>query len=76
MGPVAREMMAAAGDGMALFTENIEQAKGIGPIEMYACELSMDLLDKTLDDYVGLFDDVLGVSGFLTAAEDKQVVFV
>lgn len=76
MGPVGQAMMESGKGDMPLYTENFAQAKEIGPISLYACELSMDLLEKSFDDYVDLFDDVLGVSGFLTHAEDKQVVFV
>lgn len=75
-GPVAQAMMESDRGEMRPFTESFEQAKGIGPISMYACELSMDLLEKSMDDYVDLFDDVLGVSGFLNRARDKQVMFV
>jgi peroxiredoxin family protein len=75
-GPVARAMMESDRGDVPLFTESLAQAKEIGPLSMYACELSMDMLEKTLEDYDDLFDDVLGVSGFLTHAEDKQVVFV
>ena len=76
MGAVAEAMMASEKGTMPLFYESMGQAKEIGPVSMYACELSMDLLDKEMDDYADLFDDVLGVSGFLTMAEDKQVMFV
>jgi peroxiredoxin family protein len=63
-------------DEVAAFTENFAQAKDVGPISLYACELSMDLLDKSLADYDDVLDDVLGVAGFLGRAEGKQVVFV
>ena len=76
MGSVGRAMMEAEHMDVSLFTENLARAKELGPLEVYACELSMDALGKTLDDYVDVFDDVLGVSGFLTHAEDKQVIFV
>lgn len=76
MSDVGRAMMEAEGMDVALFTENIARAKELGPLQAYACELSMDALGKSLDDYVDVFDDVLGVSGFLRHAEDKQVIFV
>ncbi|MDX1745065.1 MAG: DsrE family protein [Halobacteriales archaeon] len=76
IGPVGRAMMEAEHMDMALFNENLARAKELGPISVYACELSMDALGKTLEDYVDVFDDVLGVSGFLGHAEDKQVMFV
>ncbi|MEF8775880.1 MAG: hypothetical protein V5A43_05185 [Haloarculaceae archaeon] len=76
MGPIGEAMLNAEEVDMALFTENFSRAKEIGDITLYACELSMDLLGKDLDQYADVFDDTLGVSGFLNAARDKQVIFV
>jgi peroxiredoxin family protein len=76
MSAVGKAMLEAEHMDMALFTENLARAKELGPLSVYACELSMDALGKTLDDYEDVFDDVLGVSGFLGHAEDKQVIFV
>ena len=76
MGPVGRAMLEAEHMNMSLFSENLARAKELGPISVYACELSMDALGKDLDAYEDVFDDVLGVSGFLTRAADKQVMFV
>ncbi|HKL28440.1 MAG TPA: DsrE/DsrF/DrsH-like family protein [Natrialbaceae archaeon] len=59
-----------------LFTEQFEDAKAIGDMGLYACTMAMDMWGKTLDDYVDLFDDELGVSGFLNKAADKQVIFI
>jgi peroxiredoxin family protein len=75
-GKIARAMLESADVQVPLFTESFAQAKEIGDISLYACELSMDLLGKSIEDYVDVFDDVLGVSGFLTKAADKQVIFV
>jgi peroxiredoxin family protein len=76
MGALGKAMLENEEADMALFTENLERARDIGDIEILACELSMDMLGKDLDDYVDLFDDVLGVAGFLNRAQDKQVIFV
>ena len=76
MGAIGEAMMAAEDVDMALFTENLERAKTLGDITVYACELSMDILGKDLSEYDDVIDDVLGVAGFLKAAEDKQVIFV
>jgi peroxiredoxin family protein len=76
VGPVGARMLEAEDVDMPMFHEQFAQAKGIGDIELYACEMAMDLLDSDLDDYVDVFDDTLGVSGFLNRAQDKQVVFV
>ncbi len=75
-GPVAQAMLESEDIDVPLFTESFGRAKEMGEFHVYACELSMDLLGKSLDDYVDLFDGVLGVSGFLGKAEDKQVIFV
>jgi peroxiredoxin family protein len=76
MGPIGEAMLTAEDTEMALFTENLQRARDIGDITLYACELSMDMLGKDLDEYVDVFDDVLGVSGFLKVARERQVVFV
>ncbi|MFW6003815.1 MAG: DsrE/DsrF/DrsH-like family protein [Halanaeroarchaeum sp.] len=76
-GRVAKAMMEAEDVEVPLFTEQLEQARQIGPLNVYACELAMDLLGTDLEDYVDdVFDDVLGVSGFLNRAKDKQIIFV
>ena len=75
-GPAGEAMLDSEGDDVPLFTEQLERAKAIGPLEVFACEMVMDLTDTELDDYVDIFDDTLGVAGFLTRAADKQVVFV
>ncbi|WP_276257386.1 hypothetical protein [Haloglomus litoreum] len=76
MGPVAEAMLSNEDMEMSLFVDNLARAKDLGPIEVYACELSMDALGKSLDDYADVFDGVLGVSGFFGHAQDKQVMFV
>jgi peroxiredoxin family protein len=76
VGPVGARMLAAEEMDVPLFTEQFAQAKEIGPLNLYACEMAMDLMGQNLDDYVDVFDDTLGVSGFLNRAQDKQVVFV
>jgi len=75
-GAIAKAMLESTDVEIPLFTESFGRAKEMGPFAVYACELSMDLLGKSVDDYVDLFDGVLGVSGFLTKAADKQVIFV
>jgi peroxiredoxin family protein len=76
VGPVGQAMLTSEDADVPLFTEQFEQARSIGPLKLFACEMVMDLLGTDLDDYVDVFDDTLGVAGFLGRAEDKQVVFV
>jgi peroxiredoxin family protein len=76
VGPVGAAMLQSEDMDVPLFTEQFAQAKEIGPISLYACTMAMDLLDTDLDDYVDVFDEELGVAGFLRRASDKQVLFV
>ena len=74
-GRVAKAMQSAENES-PLFTEQLEKAKAIGPLNVYACEMAMDVLGNEIEDYVDVFDDTLGVSGFLNRAQDKQIIFV
>lgn len=75
-GPAGEAMMQTEGDDVPLFTEQLTRAKQVGPLTVYACTMVMDLMDKDIDDYVDVFDDTLGVAGFLSHASDKQVLFI
>ena len=75
-GRVAEAMMKAEGNQVPMFTDQLEKAKAIGPLSVYDCEMAMDMLGNDIDDYADVFDDTLGVSGFLNRAKDKQVIFV
>ncbi len=75
-GPAGEAMLTTEGDDVPLFTEQLERAKELGPLEIFACEMVMDVMDTDLEDYVDVFDDTLGVAGFLNQAADKQVLFV
>ncbi|WP_302081512.1 DsrE/DsrF/DrsH-like family protein [Salinibaculum rarum] len=75
-GPVGQAMLSSEGDEMPIFTEQLAQAKELGPLSVYACSMAMDVMGTELDDYVDVFDEELGVAGFLSRARDKQVLFV
>lgn len=75
-GPIARAMLTTERMDVPLFTDQFTQAKELGPLEIYACTMAMDLVGADLDDYVDVFDGELGVAGFLQRAADKQVIFV
>ena len=75
-GRAARAMMEAEDVNVPLFTDQLDQAKSLGPLSIHACEMTMDLMGKDLDNFVDLFDGKLGVSGFLNVAKDRQVIFV
>lgn len=75
-GEAAKAMMNAGEVNVPLYPEQLQQAKSLGPLSIHACEMTMELMGKELDDMVDLFDGTLGVAGFLNAAEDKQIIFV
>jgi peroxiredoxin family protein len=62
--------------GQASWAETLRQAKEIGPVDIEACSLSMDLLGITQSDLDPLVDGVEGVTAFWMAAETGQVVFI
>lgn len=75
-GTVGQAMLSNEEMEVPLFTKQLADAKELGPISIYACSMAMDVTGRTLDDYVDVFDDKLGVAGFLDHAADKQVIFV
>jgi peroxiredoxin family protein len=48
VGPVGARMLQAEEMSMPMFHEQFAQAKEIGPLKLYACEMAMDLLDDDL----------------------------
>jgi|Deesub1362A_J573_1020465.scaffolds.fasta_scaffold00135_20 peroxiredoxin family protein len=59
-----------------LFVETFRQAKETGNLKLYACGMVMDMLGLKIDEFVDLFDDVLGVTTFLGMIEGAQVLFI
>lgn len=75
-GPVGQALLTREDVQVPLFVDQLRDAKELGPISVYACTMAMELMGRTLDDYVDVFDSEMGVAGFLNHAMDKQVVFV
>jgi peroxiredoxin family protein len=67
-GPVAHKIMEAGGHD---FLELFRQAKELGDVTIYACSMVMDLYHWTLDDLADVFDQTLGVAGFLSMVEGE-----
>ncbi len=59
-----------------LFIDTLKQAKEVGNIKIYACGMVMDMLGLKKEDFVDIFDDVLGVTAFLGMVEGAQVLFI
>ena len=62
--------------GQASWAETLRQAKEIGPVDIQACSLSMDLLGIETSDLDPLVDGVEGVTAFWSNAERGQVLFI
>jgi peroxiredoxin family protein len=66
-GPVARDVVEKSHqDYLTLF----EQAKDMGDVHMYACSLVADVKEWSLSDLSPVFDDMMGVTGFLGKAQE------
>jgi peroxiredoxin family protein len=62
-----------APDPMTLF----EQGKMLGDMSMYVCSMAKDVTKLSMEDFVeGLFDGELGLTKFLSDAEDGELVFL
>ena len=60
-----------APDALNLF----EQGKALGDLKMWACSMALDVNGWEVDRLVdGLFDEILGLTKFLSDAEDGQLV--
>ncbi|WP_202318415.1 DsrE/DsrF/DrsH-like family protein [Archaeoglobus neptunius] len=59
-----------------LFVDVLKQAKEVGNLKIYACGMIMDMLKMSLDEFVDVFDDVIGVTKFLGMVEDAKVLFI
>ena len=60
-----------APDALTLFG----QGKELGDLTMYACSMALDVSGLEIDDLVdGLFDGPLGLTKFLSDAEDGDLV--
>jgi len=59
-----------------LFIDILKQAKEVGNLKVYACGMVMDMLKMNLDEFVDVFDDVIGVTKFLGMIEDAKVLFI
>ena len=75
-GTLGQAMLESEDVQVPLFVDQLRDAKEMGPLSVYACSMAMDMMGRSLEDYVGVFDEKLGVAGFLNHAEDKQIVFV
>lgn len=69
-GPVGQEIAKTAKpDYIGLLTE----AKEMGEVRVYACSLVADIKHWELSDLVPVFDDMMGIAGFLGQVQNSGV---
>lgn len=56
------------------FDTLLENGKALGALKVYACALAMDVMGWTMEDFLPVFDDVIGVTAFLNMAQDGQIL--
>lgn len=59
-----------------LFIDVLKQAKEVGNLKVYACGMVMDMLKLKKEDFVDVFDDVIGVTKFLEMVADAKVLLI
>jgi peroxiredoxin family protein len=59
-----------------LFIDTLKQAKDAGNLKIFACGMVMDMLGLSMDEFVDVFDDKIGVTAFLGMVEGAQVLFI
>ena len=59
-----------------LFIDMLKDAKNFGNLKVYACSMVIDMFKLSLDDFVDVFDDIVGVSEFLNMVEDAEILFI
>ncbi|MCY0897870.1 MAG: hypothetical protein OWU33_02875 [Firmicutes bacterium] len=64
--PVAQAITETGG---ADYIELFQQAKDVGDVHLYACSLVADLKKWELGDLLPVFDDMMGIAGFLGKVE-------
>lgn len=57
---------------ITLYPELLAQAKMLGSINVYACSMVMDVKGWEKEDLVDIFDDVIGLTAFLSMAAEAQ----
>lgn len=62
--------------GQVAWADVLRQAKDLGPVDIQACSLSMDLLGIDESDLDPLVDGVEGVTAFYLNAGDGHMVFI
>lgn len=72
-GEIGRRLLEKNGQ---MFYDLLSQGKMIGSLKVYACSMALELMQEDLGHYHPVFDETLGVSGFLALVAEGQVLFI
>ncbi len=53
--------------------DTLKQAKELGTIHVYACGMTMELFDMQKDDLDDIVEEVAGVAGFISEAQNAKI---
>lgn len=70
-GQVGRKLEASGGED---YLGILSQSKTFGNVSVYACSLVADLYGWTLADLAPVFDEMMGISGFLGKASSGTTI--
>jgi len=70
-GPIMREQMMAK--KVPSWFDNLQGAKEVGSVKVYACGMTMDLFDMKLSDLNPIVDEVTGVATFVERAKEGRI---
>lgn len=70
-GLIGQEMLNKQVD---LFYKLLENGKEMGKLKVFGCAMAIDLMGWKKEDFIDIFDDIIGVTAFLGMAAGSQVI--
>ncbi|MGB9859428.1 MAG: DsrE/DsrF/DrsH-like family protein [Moorellaceae bacterium] len=70
-GLIGREML---NKNVDLFYKLLENGKEMGNLKVFGCAMALDLMGWKKEDFIEVFDEVIGVTAFLGKAAGSQVI--
>lgn len=71
MAPMMMQMMQEK--NVPSWLDTLKNAKELGNVKVYACSMTMDLMDMKQEDFVDIVDGVVGVGEFVDSAKDAKI---
>ncbi|MBE3567350.1 MAG: DsrE/DsrF/DrsH-like family protein [Thermogemmatispora sp.] len=71
LGPVLLEQMRKK--QVPGWLETLQQARELGQVHVYACAMTLELLDMKLEDLEPIVEEVVGVASFIERASESRI---